>query len=169
MSPELPRPELYRPVAVDRVGPDGLTVEVRADDTECRALAARMAIPAVAEFVCRFSLSAAPGGVVLAQGHLRARVMRICVLTLDAFETVTEERFRLRCVPAGRESDDDDPESDDEIAYQGGAIDLGEVAAEQLALALDPYPRKPDAALPATVESPADSPFAALARRQPRH
>ncbi len=169
MSPELPRPELYRPLAVDRVGPGGLAVEVRADDAECRALAARMDIPAVESFLCRFSLSALPGGIVLAEGDLQARVVRICVLTLDSFETVTEERFRLRFVPAGRESDDDDPEADDEIAYPGAAIDLGEAAAEQLALALDPYPRKPDATLPAEVESAADSPFAALARRQPRH
>ncbi len=30
-----------------------------------------------------------------------------------------------------------------------GWIDLGELAAEQLGLAIDPYPRKPDAAVPA--------------------
>jgi hypothetical protein len=30
-----------------------------------------------------------------------------------------------------------------------GWIDLGELAAEQLGLAIDPYPRKPDAELPA--------------------
>ncbi len=163
------RPELHRPLAVDRIGPAGLAEEVRADEAECRALALRMAIPAVLDFVCRFALTAEPGGVVRAEGHLRARVVRDCVVTLDAFETVTEERFRVRFVPAGRQSDDDDPESDDEIAYQGGTIDLGEAAAEQLALALDPYPRKPGVALPEAGEAPAASPFAALARRQPRH
>jgi uncharacterized metal-binding protein YceD (DUF177 family) len=169
MSPGLPGSELCRPVAVDRIGPDGLEVEVRASEAECGALARRMAIPAVLECVCRFSLSAAPGGVVLAESHLRARVVRECVLSLDAFESLTEERFRLRFVPAGRESNDDDPDSDDEIAYHGGTIDLGEATAEQLALALDPYPRKPDAALPDPEAAAADSPFAVLARRPPRH
>ena len=52
-----------------------------------------------------------------------------------------------------------------------GLIDLGELAAEQLGLALDPYPRKPDAAVPAewkaepVVEPVADerpNPFAVL-------
>ena len=56
--------------------------------------------------------------------------------------------FQLRFVPVGAESDDTDPESEDEIPYAGGVLDLGEAAAEQLALALDPFPRKPGAALP---------------------
>jgi len=33
----------------------------------------------------------------------------------------------------------------DVIGYEGGAIDLGEAVAETLALALDPFPRSPDA------------------------
>ena len=161
-------PELSRKLALEQIGPAGLEIELRATAAECQALAARMAIPAVLELACRFRLTAFPGRLVLAQGELRARVVRHCVVTLDAFETLTEERFRLRFVPAGSESDDDDPDSDDEIAYQGGSIDLGEAAAEQLALALDPYPRKPGAALPDDAGAVTDSPFAALARRQPR-
>lgn len=168
MTAEPPSPEFHRPLAVDQVGPAGLKLELRANAAERRALAARMAIPAVAEFVCHFRLTALQGGGVQAEGHLRARAERVCVVTLDAFEAVTEERFRVRFVPAGAESDDEDPESDDEIVYRGGTIDLGEAAAEQLALVLDPYPRKPDAALPDTAAPDADSPFAALARLQPR-
>jgi hypothetical protein len=42
-------------------------------------------------------------------------------------------------------------------------LDLGEAAAEQLALALDPYPRKPDARLLGAAEDPPGFPFAALA------
>ena len=171
MTPE-PAPEFHRPVTVDQIGPAGLQVELRASESECRALAARLAIPAVSDFVCGFRLTAMPAGVVLAEGDLRAQVARVCVVTLDTFETVTEERFRLRFVPAGTESNGDDPDSDDEIGYRGGSIDLGEVAAEQLALALDPYPRKPDAALPDTAgtedEAGVASPFAALARLHPR-
>jgi uncharacterized metal-binding protein YceD (DUF177 family) len=156
-------PELHYPLPVERIGPGGLEVEVRAGEAECAALAARMGFPALRDLVCGFRLSAAGQGTVLAEGHLRAVAVRVCVLTLDEFEAATEERFRLRFVPAGQESDDDDPESDDEIAYVGGVLDLGEAAAEQLALALDPYPRKPDARLPGVVEDPRESPFAGLA------
>lgn len=146
--PDFQRPEFHRPLKVDRVGPDGLAADLRATEAECAALAARMAVPAVTNLACRFRLSAAPGQVVLAEGHLQALVVRDCVLTLERFESVVDEHFRLRFVPAGSEADDDDPETDDEIAYAGSSIDLGEAAAEQLALTLDPYPRKPGATLP---------------------
>ena len=149
------RPEFSRPVEVGRIGAAGLDVTVGARATECTALAARMRIPAVLECACRFRLTAADsGGVVLAEGHLRALVVRVCVLTLDEFEMATEEQFRLRFVPAGWESDDNDPESDDEVPYDSGTIDLGEAATEQLALALDPYPKKPGATLPGADEGP---------------
>ena len=156
--------ELQRPFAVDRIGAGSAEVDVRASGAECAALARRMDIPAVRELACAFRLRAIGGGTVLAEGDLRAVVVRICVLTLDEFETVTAERFRVRFVPAGLESDDDDPCSDDEIAYSGAQIDLGEAAAEQLALALEPYPRKPDATLPEEFGQSPQSPFTALAR-----
>jgi hypothetical protein len=51
----------------------------------------------------------------------------------------------------------------------GGVIDLGQVVAEQLVLALDPFPRAPGAAFdspadaPAAEGTPTPGPFAALA------
>ncbi len=76
---------------------------------------------------------------------------------------LVEESFQVRFVPSGEETDDIDPDADDEVGYEGNQIDLGEAAAEQLALALDPYPRMPDADLP---EAEADvdlHPFGGLA------
>ena len=48
-------------------------------------------------------------------------------------------------------------------------LDLGEAAAEQLALALDPYPRAPDAVLPDIPDEPEVLPFATLASLRRRH
>jgi hypothetical protein len=45
----------------------------------------------------------------------------------------------------------------------GGRIDLGGVITEFLALALDPYPRKPDVSFQPAIEEKDPSPFAALA------
>jgi uncharacterized metal-binding protein YceD (DUF177 family) len=156
--------EFHRPVAVERIGASGLDATVEATEAEGQMLARRMAIPAVSSLSCRYRLTALPGGTVLAEGHLCAAVVQTCVVTLEPFEAAVEERFRVRFVPAGAESDDEDPDADDEIPYQGAVIDLGEAAAEQLALALDPYPRKPDATLPQAAGDAAVSPFAALAR-----
>lgn len=155
--------ELHRPVLVRRVGPEGLTIAVEASAAECAALAERMQLPKVLALSCRFDLRPGGRGAVDAVGRLRARVVQVCVVSLDEFEAAVAEDFTVRFVPEGQESEDDDPEAVDESPYRGDAIDLGEAAAEQLALALDPYPRKPGAELPEGAEGAGDPRLAALA------
>jgi hypothetical protein len=163
------RPELHRPLAVERIRPAGLDFVVEASDDECAALARRMSLPAVLSLTCRFHLQQDLAKTVMAHGHLVVRVMQTCVVSLDDFTTTVEERFTIRCVPAGEESDDPDPETLDEVQYVDGIVDLGEAAAEQLALALDPYPRAPGAALPDVQPEAEPHQFAALAALKHRH
>ncbi len=158
-------PELHRPLALDRVGA-ALDVAIEATADECAALAPRLGIPAIHALRCDFRLRRGEAGRITAEGALRARLTRDCVVSLDEFEVEAAEDFRVVFVPEGTEADDLDPDSDDEIPYAGGVIDLGEAAAEQLALSLDPYPRKPDVTLPDAATEALDSPFAALARRK---
>ena len=162
----VPPPEFSRPLAPDRIGAAPYEMDVTATEAECAALAARLAIPALHALTCRFRLRRGEAGRILADAELYARLTRDCVITLEPFETEQRETFRVVFVPAGSESEDDDPESDDEIPYVGGVIDLGEAAAEQLALTLDPYPRKPGAEIPDDAQEPLGSPFAALVRRR---
>jgi Large ribosomal RNA subunit accumulation protein YceD len=157
-------PELHRPIATDWIGRKGFESTVIASSSECEALARRFGIPAIHSLHCRFRLTAAPAASFEAVGHLTARVVQTCVITLVEFEAEVEERFSLRFVPEGTETDNPDPESEDEVPYVGTTLDLGEAAAEQLALALDPYPHKPGAALPEEPAGEAGRPFAALAR-----
>jgi hypothetical protein len=167
--PELPPPELHRPLPLDRIGPAGLEQVVTADAAECAALARRLGVPAVGALSCRYRLTSGPAGVVFAEAHMQALIRRVCVLSLEEFDAAVDERFRLRFVPSGSESDDIDPESDDEIPYEAATIDLGEATAEQLALTLDSYPRQPGAELPEGATAAPESAFAALARRFPRN
>jgi hypothetical protein len=155
-------PELHRPVRVSRIGSDGLAVMVEAGETERTAVAARMGLPAIHALRCRFVLLRRNDGTVEATGHLQATVVQTCVVSLDDFESPVAEDFVVHFVPAGTESDDPDPEAVDEIPYDGDTIDLGEATSEQLALALDPYPHGPDAALP-EAEAAGDARLAALA------
>ena len=181
------RPEFSRRVPVSRIGAGGLEPRIEATADECRALAQRLQLPAVASLSCRFRLSPPVRGEVSAEAELRAEVTQVCVVSLEPFEATVGERFALRFVPeqagaaASRDlpqdasHDDLDLAAPDELAYAGDAIDLGEAAAEQLALALDPYPRMPGIARPpeaseAAAEASGDEasspphPFAALAR-----
>lgn len=154
--------EFHRPIPIDRVGPRGLDVTVEATAAECAALAERMNLPALRALTCVFHLSREGQTRVLAEGHLRADVVQTCVITMEDFDASLEEVFRVRFVPAGEEREEIDLEEDDEVPFEGATLDLGEAAAEQLGLALDPYPRAPGAELPEIDEDAEAHPFGAL-------
>ena len=141
--------ELHRPFTLGQIPALGAHVLVEATPSECSALALRMGLPEVLELRCRFDLMRETNTIVRATGLLSARVVQTCIVSLEDFEATV---------------DDPDPESEDEIPYEHGVLDLGEAAAEQLGLALDPYPRMDNAALPEVEEEPDPHPFAALDR-----
>ncbi len=159
---------------VGNIGAGPVLRRIEASATERAALAKAFDLPEIAALSGDFRLWTAPehGGQVEAELELHARVTRICVVSLDRFEMPVAETARLRFVPAAsvRESAavmecSDDGGDPDEIPYSGDSIDLGAALAEQLALALLPYPRKPGASLPAAAGDSPPNPFAALARR----
>ena len=156
--------EFLRPLRLDRVGQHGLDLTVEANPAECSALAVRMDLPAVLALSCAFHLIREGRDRVLALGHLRARVTQTCVVSLEEFDATVEEIFQVRFVPSGEESDDIDPEADDEIPFMGNAIDLGEAAAEQLGLALEPFPRAPGVEMEEVEQDIRPRPFDALRR-----
>jgi uncharacterized metal-binding protein YceD (DUF177 family) len=157
-------PEFHRPLSLDRIGPQGLDLTIEANPAECAALAVRMNLPGLSVLSCAFHLIREGHDVVLGRGILRAQVTQTCVVSLEDFGSGLEEVFQVRFVPSGEETDDIDPEADDEIPFEGNLIDLGEAAAEQLGLALDPYPRIPGVEMQATDDNPEPHPFAALRR-----
>lgn len=161
--------ELHRPLAVDKIGSAGLDVRVEASSAECSALERRMCLPAVRCLTCDFHLHRQPGGDVTARGRLSARIVQTCVVSLEEFEAAVEEDFAIRFVEDGKESAEINPESEDEVLFRDGVLDLGEAAAEQLALSLDPYPRLPGAAFPDQTPDPSGGKLAQLAALRLRH
>jgi hypothetical protein len=154
-------PELSRPFAIERMG-EASRVTVTASAVECEAVAARLGIVAVALLTCQFALRRWEGATVQAHGQLRAGVRQSCVVTMEDFDTDIAEDFEVRFVPEGMETEEIDLDAPDEIPYAGASIDLGEAAVEQLALCLDPFPKKPGAVLPEATDDVADHPFAGL-------
>lgn len=171
MPPDDPsRPEFSRPLPLGLVGPDGRREALEADEGEREALARRFGIPAVERLRAELRLWPEADGAVRAEGRLDASVVQSCVVTLEPVPQRVEEAVALRLLPAGREPQDDADDAADEVATRNGVADLGEAVAEQLALALDPYPRAPDAVLPAEAGEAGEHPMAALAKlRAARH
>lgn len=166
------QPEFSRLIEVGRLRTGGDCMDLAASPAECASVARRLGIPSLALLEARVELVPAGAGVVDAEGTIRARLTQICVVSLDPFEQALEVPLRLVFRP-GSEADlaadqTVDPETEDEVAYEGGRFDLGESIVETLALALDPWPRRPGVVLevPPLSEAPSDGPFAALARRR---
>ncbi len=170
MSPSAPPPpELSRPFAPSRLTAQALEVVVCPEPDERAAIARRLHILGLARLEVRFSLRRLPAGIVEADGTLTAEVTQQCVVSLEPVEQSVGEQFTVRFVPAGTEDDVLDPDAIDEIPYEADRIDLGEAAVEQLALALDPFPRKPGSSLPPGGESASIHPFASLRDRRNAH
>ncbi|EGG75475.1 hypothetical protein SXCC_03910 [Gluconacetobacter sp. SXCC-1] len=142
---------------------------VEASDAECRRLATRLGIPGLRNLSCRYRLAPGRDGEVLAEGWLTAHVTQECVVSLEPFEDVLAESFTVRCIPAERFREDDeiDPFSVDEVPYARDSIDLGELATEELSLALDPYPHKPGSRIPAEFAGTEEAEPEESTRRQP--
>ena len=159
--------EFSRPVKAGHIHGAPQSYELAADEETRAALAERFNLPAIAALAGVFVLQHHRGGIIAADLVMKARVTQLCVITLEPFEAVIEERVALHFVPAERLEGEEElaPESlegPDEIPYADDVIDLGEALAEQLALALDPYPRKPGAKLPSEATDGEASPFTAL-------
>jgi uncharacterized metal-binding protein YceD (DUF177 family) len=138
------------------VTPQGRTETLVATPQEAAALAARFGIPAIESLTARLTLREGAGGAAEAEGVLAARVVQTCVVTLTPVTQTVSEPLSLRFLPEGQDPADEDPDGPDEIPTEGGMIELGEAVAESLSLALDPFPRHPDAAVPPEYAAPAE-------------
>ncbi len=170
-------PEFSRPFEVGRVAQASHALALSATAEECAALARRFELPAIESLSADLSLFWAGGRrELVVEGRLRAKVTQTCVVTLEPLPAEVDAPFRLLYTPeplAGDAGDavevEFDPEAEDPPEpIVDGVIDLGEAVAEQLALALDPYPRRADAAVPAAYaaeEDARENPFAVLRER----
>lgn len=80
-------------------------------------------------------------------GRIRANAIQRCVVTLQPVTSRIDERFEIMFEAEDRSAKDVVVEFEDVEPLPGDALDIGEVAAEEFALMLDPYPRAPAAAL----------------------
>ncbi|KHA63535.1 YceD family protein [Sphingomonas sp. Ant20] len=141
-------PEFSRPERLDTIGERDRSVTFAATPEERRKLAARFAILSVDLLEARFTIRRDTSGIV-AKGHVTAKVVQACSVTDEPLTATIDEPVALRFVDDFGAVDGEIELPDDAldtVPIDGGAVDLGEAAAETLALALDPFPRGPNAA-----------------------
>ena len=149
MTTEPLAPEFSRLIELATLSAAGIHREIQAEPAEREALARRFDLAAIA--VLTAQLDVVPirsGGVTGARvtGRFAARVTQTCVVSLERFESDLAERIELDLLPpavleAGEDADlyhDQDVEP-----LEGSVLDIGELVAQHLSLALDPHPRRP--------------------------
>jgi len=147
--------EIERVVDIERMGASGSTaLDIAASDSERAALAKRFGFLGLPAFAARITVDRRPGGRVVVEGRLRGKIVQACILTLDPVTQDLDETFRI--VFKQDLTEERDPESGEALVspqadapepLSGNMLDVGEIVAEQLSLAADPYPRRPGAKL----------------------
>lgn len=188
---------LSRPQPVDSIPPAGVACLVEATEAECKALARFIKILAVHELSASLRAER-EGSRVRVTGTVKARVSQACVVTLEPVDELIDEEIEQVFAPkeeadaayaaAGLPDDDIDTMEPEDIDFSAidlaalddpdalpdaivdGQIDFGHVIYETLVIALDPYPRRPDAQFAPEAEPDGfGSPFAALAALKSRN
>lgn len=167
-------PEFSRLVRIDTIGERPRSEAIAANEAERAALARRFGLQGIGRLAAEAEVRRKEEEV-RAMGRIEAEIVQTCVATGEPVPGRIEESFELVFRPQPKAGAADEEielgEADlDTIFYRGGAVDLGEAVAETLGLALDPFPRAPDAAqalreagVMSEEEAQAESsPFAAL-------
>lgn len=184
--------EFSHPVPASKIGPEGFETVFEADERARQLLAKRFGILSVDQMKGTARLTRESDGMTIhVSGAIDAKVTQACVTTLEPVKDHVQEPFEgwfldetqatsfTRAKKRKEEAEiggfvipgetDENPmadERDEPEPVVGGMVDVGELAAQYLSLALNPYPHCEKALKEGPMGDPAEaekpSPFAAL-------
>ncbi|MBN8942396.1 MAG: DUF177 domain-containing protein [Rhizobiales bacterium] len=163
------------PVRIQEVPAGGRHVRRdRLQPADSAALAAAIGVEAIEAFLLDVEIRPHHGDGLAVTGRVQARVVQTCVVSLEPVSNVIEEEVEASYRPVDKlkphlvHDEEDGLAIDASVAADdpliGNEIDLAAIAIEFLALAVDPYPRRPDATFETPQAGNAVSPFAGLAK-----
>lgn len=149
----------------------GERIDLSAGDQECTEIAKRLGLESIDRLEAHAVLER-NGDQVRVTGRIKSSLAQSCIASGEPVPAAIDEPFDLLFLPEPRGRPDEEVELGagdlDVVFHDGQGIELGTAIADTLALALDPYPRGPnaDAALKAAgvLSEEQAGPFAALAR-----
>ena len=141
--------EFSRLFRIDGIGQAPNLVAIEAGEKERSALAQRFRLEAIHSLSAEAKLTRTED-VIRATGRVNAAVVQSCVATGEPVEEQVAEDFTIEFRPHVQVGSADEEielsESElDVVFYDGGAVDLGDAVAETVSLALNPFPRSPQA------------------------
>jgi len=169
-------------VDVTRIPAKGMRVTVTPDADERTSLATMHGLEEVLTFKADLLVTQWRKDGAHIEGRINATIIQTCVVTLEPLTSKLDVDVDIVMVPEGsklaRPKFDESGElvlsaegADPPDTFSGVMIDVGAQAEEHFALAIDPYPRKTGASLPAADNDEGDeklSPFSKLADWQPK-
>lgn len=169
MTPASPWPHL---TAWPREQEGRVCFELVADAPTRKAVARFLGVEDVARLSARLTVQAWLDGADVT-GRLEAQLTRLCGLTVEPFDVQVDEPVCLRVLPPDSPHApppqigdvDLEIETEDPPEVLGAeGVDLGDLVVQTLALALDPFPRRPGAIFEQPQARPEDTPFGILSR-----
>ncbi|MGQ4272584.1 YceD family protein [Terrihabitans sp. B22-R8] len=166
-----------RPVNVNEVPGQGSHFAISANEDERARLAAFLDLPEIQRLEAKFHVKPWGRTGLSVRGEIDAEIVQICGVTLEPFPARVQDEVDANFTDpadlppveqqagAEYEANLDAPD----LLVNGG-VDLGALASEHLALAMDPYPIRPEATSRQVEAAPEDRddsthrPFAALDR-----
>ena len=162
-------PEFSYIVDANRIPASGQRLKLKADEREREALAKRFGLEKIDELSAELNFKRVNAKRVRLDAAFQARVEQKCGVTLETFSQPVQDRFSVifssedEMSLRPNEIDLDMTEEDDIEFLQDGKIDAGELVAEYLSLALEPFPRAPDAVFQGEIDPEKDeNPFSVL-------
>lgn len=158
-------------IAPDSLSREGRTVRLQPSAEQLGLIAERLELVDLPAFTADIDLRWEGAGETLRlAGRLIARVVQRCVVTLQPVSANIDYPFVERYLLERAETDEEilvsvDEELDLDVIPNEG-LDIADIAVQHLSLALDPYPRHPDAEERGETEAEPDmptGPFAKLA------
>ena len=159
-------------VNVARLPQKGIWVKFEADSAQRGELAGDHGLLSVDKLQAEFMVTPWRRNGVKVAGRVSADIVQSCVVTLDPLAVHIDEAVEGLFLPEGSKLgrqgfgqageiliDADGPDSPE--TFSGDSVDVGALAEQFFALAIDPYPRKPGAQLAASGEEaePAEHEF----------
>ena len=165
--------EFSRTVDLASLGGETTVERIQASPAERALVAERLSLLGLERLQAECRVKIGLAGLILVRCEWEADLAQACVVTLEPVRSQLSGRFSASFLAdspeatAGKEVLIDPEAEDPPEALPPEGIDLGELVVQELAVSLDPYPRREGADLPSRFGPPEGedkaNPFAALA------